>query len=96
MRREKGEGRSTSRPRETLKFQKFFKVVALLSLDLDDASQHMHNVLALCTSIIANVFMIQIDGQDRRASKPTQQSTRIVCCGIASERLTMIKSFEGS
>ena len=72
---EEGKGRSASRPRQTLKFQNFLTVVALLSLDLDDASQCMHNVLALCTSIIANVFMIQVDGQDRRVSKPTQQST---------------------
>ena len=66
----KREGRSASHPRKRLKFQNFLTVVALLSLDLDDASQRMHNVLALCTSIIANVFMIQIDGQDRRVSKP--------------------------
>ena len=74
---EKGEGRSTNHPHERLKFQNFLTVVALLSLDLDDASQrmHMHNVLALCTSIIVNVFMIQIDGQDHQVSKPTQQST---------------------
>ena len=67
----KREGRSASHPCERLKFQNFLTVVALLSLDLDDASQRMHNVLALCTSIIANIFVIQIDGQDRRVSKPT-------------------------
>ena len=48
---EKGEGRSVSRPHERLKFQNFLTVVVLLSLDLDDASQRMHSVLALCTSI---------------------------------------------
>ena len=85
-----------SRPRERLKFQTFLTVVALLSLDLDDASQRMHNVLALCTSIIADIFMIQIDAQDYRVSKLTQQSAQIVYCGIASEQSTMIESFEGS
>ena len=45
---EKGEERSVNRPRERLKFQNFLTVVALLSLDLDDTSQRMHNVLALC------------------------------------------------
>ena len=50
---EKGEGRSVSRPRERLKFQNFLTVVALLSSDLDDASQRMPQ----CTStIIANIF----------------------------------------
>ena len=44
---EEGKGRSAKRPRGRLKFQNFLTVVALLSLDVDDASQRRHNVLAL-------------------------------------------------
>ena len=71
---EEGKGRSVNRPRERLKFQIFLMVVALLCLDVDDAIQHMHNVLTLCISIVTNVFVILIDGQEHRISKRTQQS----------------------
>ena len=74
---EEGKGRSANRPRERLKFQIFLTVVTLLSLDVDDASQRMHNVLTLCISIVTNVFVILIDGQEHRISKKTQQSARI-------------------
>ena len=69
-----GKGRSANRPRERLKFQNFLTVVALLSLDVDDASQRMHNELTLCISIVTNVFVTLIDGQEHRISKKTQQS----------------------
>ena len=70
-RRRKG---STNRPHERLKFQKFSKifptVIALISLDVDDASQHMHNVICRRLSIIiVNVFMILIDGKDHRVCR---------------------------
>ena len=61
-----------NRPRERLKFQIFLTVVALLSLDVDDASQHTHNVLTLCISIVTNVLLI--NGQENRISKKTQQN----------------------
>ena len=69
---EEGKGRSANRPHERLKFQIYLTVVALLSLDVDDASKHMHSVLTLF--IVTNVFVILIDGQEHRVSKKTQQS----------------------
>ena len=71
---EEGKGRSVNRPRERLKFQIFLTVVALLSLDIDDTSQRMQNIQTLCKSIVTNVFVILIDGQEHRISKKTQQS----------------------
>ena len=66
---EEGKVRSANRPRERLKFQIFLMVVALLSLDVDDASQRMHNVLTLCISIVTNVFVILINGQEHRTRR---------------------------
>ena len=71
---EEGKVRSANCPRERLKFQIFLMIVALLCLDVDDASQRMHNELTLCISIVTNVFVILIDGQEHRISKTTQQS----------------------
>ena len=71
---EEGKERSVNRPRERLKFQIFLTVVVLLSLDVDDASQCMHNIQTLCKSIVTNVFVILIDVQEHRISEKTQQS----------------------
>ena len=65
---EMGEGRSVSRPRKRLKFQNILTVVALLSLDLDDTNQRMHNVLALCTTINSERFY-DTDQRPRSSSK---------------------------
>ena len=46
-------------------------LVPLLSLDVDDASQHRHNVLYH----YAKYTLILINGQDRWVSKQTQQNT---------------------
>ena len=47
-----GEGRIVNHTHKRFKFQTFLTVVTLLSLDVDDTSQHRHSVLALCISII--------------------------------------------
>ena len=49
---EEGKGRSKNYPHERLKFQNFLMVVLLLRVNIDDTSQCMHNVIALCISII--------------------------------------------
>ena len=49
---EEGKGRSVNHACERLEFQNFLMVVLLLSLDVDDASQRMHSVIALCIGII--------------------------------------------
>ena len=48
---EEVKGRNANCPCARLKFQIFLTVVILQSVD-NDASQHMHNVLALCISIL--------------------------------------------
>ncbi len=45
------------REHKGLKFHNFLTVVTLLSLDDDDASQYVHNVLALCTLCIIRMFL---------------------------------------
>ena len=71
--KEKGEGRSASRPRERLNF------LTVLSLDLDDASQRMHNVLAHSAYSTMHKYnserFYDTDRRPRSSSKPAQQST---------------------
>ena len=95
----KEEGRSANCPHERLNF---LTVVALLSLDVDDASQCRHNVLGLCK--VYGERFYDTDWQQRSSSKLVDtaeylnsSSSRIMCCAIASEwLLTMIELFEGS
>ena len=77
-------------------------VVALLSLDVDDASQRRHSVLIALCKVYSKRFY-DTDRGPRSSSKIVDtaeylnsSSGWIVCCAVAPERSTMIEPFEGS
>ena len=70
---QEGKGRSAKRPRGRLKFQIVPTVVALLSLDIDDAKQRM--LIALCISMYKR---LNIHDTDRKRASTVHRHSRVL------------------